>query len=267
MNALGGGDAAYRKAWELEQTKCPIFETRHQKSQAKPLHGAPRSPSLNRAQSLTWPLCRNVSEIFAAQSLEDFAGNLPGGFFWALSPRNKMKNNLVTKKRPQKKTVLPKTSLTIPFDKQRAQRSILSIETLHKKNKNIENFIYSQPRLFRTPLVWHRKSINNDKFLTVFNNETLGQIPVEPIGFVSWLDETGLVRLWDKEHSSLRKANLSHGQGVGDRTAPEDTILVTIIAFWLRMQLTVTASAENDWESLRGIISWNCILFRTTGKL
>ena len=28
-----------------------------------------------------WPLCRNVSGIFVALILEDFAGDFPGGFF------------------------------------------------------------------------------------------------------------------------------------------------------------------------------------------
>ena len=37
-------------------------------------------------QLLARPLCRNVSGIFVVQILEDFAGDFPGGFFWALFP-------------------------------------------------------------------------------------------------------------------------------------------------------------------------------------
>ena len=47
--------------------------------------------SLNPAPSaldilLAQPLCRNASGIFVVQVLEDFAGDFPGGFLWALFP-------------------------------------------------------------------------------------------------------------------------------------------------------------------------------------
>ena len=35
-------------------------------------------------QMLAWPLCRKLSGIFVVLNLEDFVGDFPGGFFWAL---------------------------------------------------------------------------------------------------------------------------------------------------------------------------------------
>ena len=45
-------------------------------------------------QKLARPLCRNVSGIFVVLILEDFAGDFPGGFFWALfSHKNEEKKS------------------------------------------------------------------------------------------------------------------------------------------------------------------------------
>ena len=42
-------------------------------------------------ESLARPLCRNVSGILVVQILEDFAGDSPGGFLWAIrQPKNKV---------------------------------------------------------------------------------------------------------------------------------------------------------------------------------
>ena len=41
-----------------------------------------------RFQFLAWPLCRKLSGIFVVQNLEDFIGDFPGGFFWALFPHD-----------------------------------------------------------------------------------------------------------------------------------------------------------------------------------
>ena len=43
------------------------------------------------------PLCRNVSGIFVVQILEDFAGDFPGGFSWALFPTKMQRKNPATK--------------------------------------------------------------------------------------------------------------------------------------------------------------------------
>ena len=42
------------------------------------------------------PLSRNVSGIFVVQILEDFAGDFPGGFFWALFPTKMRRKNPAT---------------------------------------------------------------------------------------------------------------------------------------------------------------------------
>ena len=67
------------------------------------------------------PLRRNVSGIFVVQNLEDFAGDLPGGFFWALFPTKMRRKNPATKSAKKsggskieirkKNSVLKKTSL------------------------------------------------------------------------------------------------------------------------------------------------------------
>ena len=44
-----------------------------------------------------WPLYRKLSGIFVIKALEDFAGDLPGGFFWALFPTKMRTNNPATK--------------------------------------------------------------------------------------------------------------------------------------------------------------------------
>ena len=44
------------------------------------------------SQTLAQPLCRNVSGIFVVYILKDFAGDFPGGFFWALLPTKMRKS-------------------------------------------------------------------------------------------------------------------------------------------------------------------------------
>ena len=93
----------------------------------KPCEGQKKGPTrpkklhvyLNSVQQmLARPLCRNVSGIFVVPILEDFAGDFPGGFFWAPFPtkmRRKIPASEIREKirRPQKKkrekSVLPKT--------------------------------------------------------------------------------------------------------------------------------------------------------------
>ena len=70
--------------------------------------------------SLARPLCRKSSAIFVVSILEDFAGDFPGGFFWALFPTKLKRENPATKSAKKKsggskikiceeKSVLPKT--------------------------------------------------------------------------------------------------------------------------------------------------------------
>ena len=83
-------------------------------------------------QLLARPLCRNVSGIFVVKILEDFAGDLPGGFFWALFPTKMRRKNPATKSAKKsgsskieirEKSVLPKSD---PKNcTQRALRDIL----------------------------------------------------------------------------------------------------------------------------------------------
>ena len=70
---------------------------------------------------LAQPLCRHVSGIFVVKNLEDFAGDFPGEFFWALFPTKMRRKNLATKSAKKsggpkikihKKSVLPKTDPT-----------------------------------------------------------------------------------------------------------------------------------------------------------
>ena len=70
-------------------------------------------------KSLARPLCRNVSRTFVVYILEDFAGDFPGGFFWApffpTKMRRKKSGDRIREKirRPKikirKKSALPKT--------------------------------------------------------------------------------------------------------------------------------------------------------------
>ena len=63
-------------------------------------------------------LCRKLSGIFVVLNLEDFAGDFPGGFFWALFPTKMRRKNPATKSakksggskiKIREKSVLPKS--------------------------------------------------------------------------------------------------------------------------------------------------------------
>ena len=63
------------------------------------------------------PICRNVLEDFCCINLEDFPGDFPGGFFWALFPTKMRRKNPARKSakksggskiKIREKSVLPK---------------------------------------------------------------------------------------------------------------------------------------------------------------
>ena len=69
-----------RERRDASHTKAGILGPQNPKSVTS------RSVTWRCLNFLAWPLCRNVSGIFAVEILEDFAGDFPGGLFWAHFP-------------------------------------------------------------------------------------------------------------------------------------------------------------------------------------
>ena len=70
---------------------------------------------LGTSKKLARPLCRNVSGNLVVQILEDFAGDFPGGFFWALFFHKNEEKKSGDKIREKILAWLPLQSLAVNF--------------------------------------------------------------------------------------------------------------------------------------------------------
>ena len=92
----------------------------------------PLPPTKRCPGTRTRPLCRNVSEIFVVSMLEDFAGDFPGGFFWALF-LTEMRRKYAARKKKEK-----------PAAKQKIAK-IRSAKNRPRKMKHIVRCCFAPP--------------------------------------------------------------------------------------------------------------------------
>ena len=105
-------------------------------------------------EKLPWPICRNVLEDFCCciYILEDFPGDFPGGFFWALFPTKMRRKNPARKSakksggpkiKIREKSVLPKagpkrSTLWLRSEHKLGMRNIYHHRPESKKRKSSE---------------------------------------------------------------------------------------------------------------------------------